>query len=61
MRQELRFAGAEVSIFEKHSCNVPIHGDAAGLIGVPDIVIPSKVDSYKFCAFPVCGDLVVLL
>ena len=50
-----------MSIFEKHSCNVSIHGDAAGLIGLPDIIIPSKVDSCKFCAFPVYGDLVVLL
>ena len=61
VRQELRFAGAGVSILEKHSCNVSIHGDAAGPIGVPEIIIPSEVDYCKFCAFPVCGDLVVLL
>ena len=57
----MRFVGAEVSILEKTSCNLSIHGDAAGLIGVPDIIIPSEVNSCKFCAFPVCGDLVVLL
>ena len=50
-----------MSIFEKHSFNVPIHGDAEGPIGVLDSVIPSEVDSCKFCAFPVCGDPVVLL
>ena len=47
--------------FEKNSCNVSIHGDAAGRIGVPDIIIPSEVDSCKFCAFPVCGDLIFLI
>ena len=41
--------------------NVSIHGDAAGPIGMPDIIIPSEVDSCKFFAFPVCGDLVVFL
>ena len=61
VRWELWFAGAGVSIFEEHSCNLPINGDAAGPIGVPDIVIPCKVDSCKFFSFPVCGDLVVLL
>ena len=50
-----------MSIFGKNSFNVSIHGDAAVLIGVPDIIIPSKVDSCKFCAFPVCVDLIVLL
>ena len=41
--------------------NVSIHGDAEGPIGMPDIIIPSEVDSYKLCAFPVCGDLIVFL
>ena len=57
----MRFAGAGVSIFEKNYCNVSILGYAAGPIGVPDIIISSEVDSCKFCSFPVCGDLVVLL
>ena len=55
------FLGWGVSILEENICNVSIHGDAAGPIGVPEIIIPSKVDYCKFCAFPVCGDLVVLL
>ena len=50
-----------MSIFENNSCNVSIHGDAAGPIGVPGVIIPSEVDSCKFCAFPVCVDLIVLL
>ena len=29
--------------------------------GVPDVIIPIEVNSCKFCAFPVCGDLLVLL
>ena len=61
VRRELRFSGAGVSIFEEHSCNVPIHGYVTGPIGVSDVVIPSEVDSCKFCSFPVCGDLVILL
>ena len=47
-------------ILEKHYCDVSIHGDAAGPIGVPDIIIPSEVDSCKFCSSPVCGDLLFL-
>ena len=39
--------------------NISIHRYAAGPIGVPGIIIPSEVDSCKFCSFPVCGDLVV--
>ena len=27
---------------------------------MPGIIIPSEVDSCKFCSFSVCGDLVVL-
>ena len=50
-----------MSIFEEHFFNVPIHGYAAGLIGVLFIVIPCKVDSCEFPPFPVSGDLVVLL
>ena len=50
-----------MSIFEKTLFNVSIHGDAAGPIGVLGIIIPSEVDSCKFCPFPVYGDLVVLL
>ena len=61
VRCELRFLGAGVSIFEMNFCNVSIHGDLAGPIGVPGIIIPSKVNSCKFCSFPVYGDLVVLL
>ena len=61
VQRELWFTGAWVFIFEEHSCNVPINGDAAGPIGVPDVVIPSEVDSCKFYSFPVCGDLVLLL
>ena len=57
----MQFSGAGVSIFEKNSCNVSIHGDAAGQISVPDIIIPSEVDYGKICAFPVCGDIVVLI
>ena len=61
VRWELRFLGAGISIFEKDYCNVSIHGDAAGPIGVTGIIIPSEVDSCKFYVFPVYGDLVVLL
>ena len=50
-----------MSIFEENSCNVSIHGDAASPIGVPDIIIPNEVDAGKFCAVPVCGDLIMLL
>ena len=49
-----------MSILEDNFCNVYVHGDAAGPIGVPGIIIPSEVDYCKFCSFPVCGDLVVL-
>ena len=47
--------------YEKNSCNVSIHGDDAGTISMPGIIIASEVDSYNFCAFPVCSDLVVFL
>ena len=50
-----------MSILENNVCNLSIHGDAAGLIGVPGIIIPSEVDSWKHISFPVCGDLIVLL
>ena len=45
MRRDLRFSGSGVSILEYKFCNEPVHGDAEGLIGVPDVVIPSEVDS----------------
>ena len=61
VRRELQFSGAGVSIFEEHYCNEPIHGDAAGLVGEPDVVITSEVNSCKFCSFPVYADIVVLL
>ena len=41
--RELRFLGAGVSILEEKFCNVSVHGDAAGPIGVPGIIIPSEV------------------
>ena len=59
--RELWFAGAGVSIFEENIFNVPIHGYAAGLIGVPVILIPCNVYSCDFPPFPVSGDIVVLL
>ena len=40
---------------------VPIHGDAAGYIGVLVIVIPFKVYSCENISFPFGGDIVVLL
>ena len=40
--------------------NVSVHGDTAGPIFVPGIIIPSEVDSCKFCPFPVYVDLIVL-
>ena len=45
VRRELWFDGAGVSLFEENSCNVSIHGDTAGPIGVLEIIIPSEVDS----------------
>ena len=50
-----------MSIFENKFCNVSIHGDAAGPIGVTGIIISSEVDYCKSCSFPVCGDLIVFL
>ena len=52
--------GAGVSILEENFGNVSVHGDAPGPIAVPGIIIPSKVNSCKFCSFPVCGDIIVL-
>ena len=49
-----------MSILEDNFGNVSVHGDAAGPIGVPGIIIPSKVDSCKYFPFPFCGDIVVL-
>ena len=56
----MRCLGARVSILEENFGNVSVHGYTEGPIGVPGIIIPSKVDHCKFCSFPVCGDLIVL-
>ena len=49
-----------MSILEENFGNISLHGDTASFIGVPGIIISSKVDSCKNISFPVCGYLVVL-
>ena len=48
-------------ILEKNVIDVTLHGYAASSISMMGMIVPSKVDAGKFCPFPVCGDLVVLL
>ena len=53
VRRELRFLEDRVSILEDNFCNISLHRDAAGPIGVPGMIIPSEVDSCKLFPFPV--------
>ena len=50
-----------VSILEEHFRDVSFHGDAAGSVSVPGMIIPSEFDAGKFYSFPVRCDLVVHL
>ena len=57
VRGNLAFLGVRMVPFEAESCNVVIHGEAAGLMSV----IPLHVDASIQITIPIFGDVVVFL
>ena len=57
----MRFLGEWLIILEENFLDVTLHGYAASSISMMGMIVPSEFDAGKFCPFPVCGDLVVLL
>ena len=57
VRGNLAYLGVRMVPFEAESCNVVIHGEAAGLMSV----IPLDVDASIQITIPIFGDVVVFL